>query len=707
MDLVTVFVGVRRLARRAAPLLGVTALAAGVTLDAVEPSEWVFVPVIVMLAGMLTLRAWRRTQTVEHLRSRDAELGALLTLVALSVAVHTDHRTSGPTHPLVYVAIGLVSAFAHPLATAVVVFGALAFEATLQSVAFGGLATGELGMHAAFMVAIAATNMMSLRMEIARLRKASRTELSAERDRIREEARNYRLLRPVADEEGEGGHEDDRLFRSGVEEIELSVLFALRLLRECLGVHTAILLWLNERGTQLRVSELVSDADDHELSQGPFSARDGILGAVLSQRAAISLTDLKPTHQLPYYAEGCPVQTVCGVPVFEHGQLRGVLVVDRREARPFRPEEEDLCEQAARFAARAIENERVFLQLERTRVQQGKLYRAAERLGAAMSEEEVVEAGVSSASEIAAVDFAAFTSFEPKDESQLIRAVRGERAAKLEGRRFASNTGLCSMALKNRHPLPYRGEYDPSHQMVFAKDLAPPEMPSLLVLPLVVHDQPLGTLVLGSNRPQAFDEAARSLLDVLASHLAVSLSNARMVRKLEEQATTDGLTGLLNKRAMLETAEHKYSAARRFGRPLSVLVCDIDHFKRVNDTYGHDVGDIVIKALGAVHQREKRVTDAVARFGGEEFVTICEQTDAEGALLLAERIRDEFKKTTFHANGQEVRCTLSVGIATFPSIGRSWDELFKAADEALYASKRGGRDRATIWEPKLRDHGAA
>ena len=87
-------------------------------------------------------------------------------------------------------------------------------------------------------------------------------------------------------------------------------------------------------------------------------ARDGILGAVLSQRAPVSLIDLKPTFVLPYYAEGCPVQTVCGVPVFERGQLRGVLVVDRRESKAFQPEEEELCEQAARFAARAIENER-------------------------------------------------------------------------------------------------------------------------------------------------------------------------------------------------------------------------------------------------------------------------------------------------------------------------------------------------------------
>src|SRR5690606_17150308 len=125
--------------------------------------------------------------------------------------------------------------------------------------------------------------------------------------------------------------------------------------------------------------------------------------------------------------------------------------------------------------------------------------------------------------------------------------------------------------------------------------------------------------------------AARSMLEVLASHLAVSLSNARMVKQLEERATTDGLTGLLNKRAMLEHAEEKLRAAKRFGRRLSVLIADIDHFKSVNDTYGHDVGDVVIKGLANIHRQAKRNTDAVARFGGEEFVTICDETDAEGA----------------------------------------------------------------------------
>jgi len=404
---------------------------------------------------------------------------------------------------------------------------------------------------------------------------------------------------------------------------------------------------------------------------------------------------------LPYYGEPRPIKAVCAVPVFEHGHLRGVLVVDRMEGDSFSATDQDLVEQAARFAARSIENERVFVQLERTKVEQGKLYRAAERLGAAITEQEVVDAGVSSAREIASVDFAAFTAFEEGRRHHQIRAVSGRGREDLAGETFADNAGLVSMALRNRHPLPYRGMYDPAQQTVFNKRLRPPDMPALVVMPLVVHDEPLGTLVLGSDTPGAFNEAARALLEVLASHMTVSLSHARMMRRLEAQATTDGLTGVLNKRALLDTAEQKLQAAKRFGRQLSVLVADIDHFKRVNDTYGHDVGDVVIRELANICERNKRTTDAVARFGGEEFVLVCEETDAEGAMLLAERIRADFSQTVFHAESKTLSCTCSVGIATFPLAGDSWSSLFKAADAALYVSKRSGRDRATIYDPSI------
>src|SRR6185503_6067743 len=112
------------------------------------------------------------------------------------------------------------------------------------------------------------------------------------------------------------GTDEDRLLHSGVEEIELAVLLALRLLRSALGVHTAMLLWLDDRGESLRIAELVSD--DADLAEGPFSARDGILGAALAQRASVCVAHPKPSYLLPYYRGPCPVQSVCAAPVYEH-----------------------------------------------------------------------------------------------------------------------------------------------------------------------------------------------------------------------------------------------------------------------------------------------------------------------------------------------------------------------------------------------------
>src|SRR5258708_10784854 len=149
------------------------------------------------------------------------------------------------------------------------------------------------------------------------------------------------------------------------------------------------------------------------------------------------------------------------------------------------------------------------------------------------------------------------------------------------------------MVVQTRHPLPYRGEFDPAHQVLFSMRLAPPPMPSILVLPLLVHERALGTLVLGAKRKGAFGDAVRPTLEVLARHMAVSLANARMVKKLEELATTDGLTGLLNKRAMLDMASQKVAAATRFSRHLSVLVTVIDFIKKGERPYRHKARDPV------------------------------------------------------------------------------------------------------------------
>jgi len=707
---------VRRAARVTAPLACALALGGLVVLDAQSPLPLPYaVASAAGLGALLVARGRRRARAIEGTLLGDLELGALLVVAAEGAAVHLDGSLDGRAFPAVYVAVGLVSAFARPAASISVLVFAAALEAAVRMLAYGE-ATPFRGLpHLGFLLVFAALNLAFLRGEIARIRRASRVRLDAEIARLRDDARSYRLLGAPAGARASGraaGHSDEeRLARSGVEEIHQSVLFALRLLRESLSLYTAMLLWQNDDGTHLRISELASDAPN--LSEGPFLAGDGILGAAASQRAPVAIAGLKPGYKLPYYLGPCPVRAVLALPVFEHGALRGVLVVDRVEDRAFTPREQELIEEASRYAVRAIQNERVFVQLERAKVEQGKLYRAAEALGAATTEGDVIEAGVKSAREITSVDFAAVTLYDDASKMHEIRAVSGDGAAEIVGQRFRHNNGLVSMVLQNRHPLPYRGEYDAARQTVFTRRVAPPPMPSIVVLPLLVHERPLGTLVLGSRRRAAFNDAVRSTLEVLASHMAVSLSNARMLRRLEELATMDGLTGLLNKRAMLEVADQKIAAAKRFNRSLSVLVVDIDHFKKVNDNHGHDVGDVVIKGLGEILRRAKRNTDAVARFGGEEFVIICEETDARGAMLLAERVREELGRTTFHPQGKQagagqplsLSVTCSVGFATYPDAGASWEEMFKAADEALYVSKRSGRNRSTAWSASMRTAG--
>ncbi len=676
---------------------------------------------LVLFALVLGRAARARARvTGEAPFAADFELGALLAALVVQLLVRVDGTLDGRLAPALYILFALVAALARPGAAVSTLVFALGYEAFARRFQLGeGLA--PLAQRAGFGLAFTALNVGFLRAEVARVRSSSRARLDEELVKLKEDARSYRLLGAGEERgrrDGDAGDmlTEDRLARSSVEEIHQSVHYALELLRRTLELHTAVLLWKNDAGTHLRISELSTSSD--EVNDAPMSVGDGVLGAVTAKRERVALENLKPSFKVPYYTGACPVRALCALPVVDdvarddaragkgrgaakgvppESALRGVLVIDRKENRPFSPHEQELAAQAARYCLRAIQNERVFLQLERAKVEQGKLYRAAQALGAALSEKEVVEAGVKAAREIASFDLAAVTMWDEATKTHEIVAAESEGGAveAYVGSRFAHNTGLVSMVVQNRFPLPYKGEYDPQHQVVLGKRFAWPKLPSLLVLPLVLHGRPLGTLILGAKRRNAFGDSVRPTLEVLASHLAVSLSNARMVAKLETMATTDGMTGLLNKRAMLEAAHEKVVSATRFGRKLSVLVTDIDFFKKVNDTYGHDVGDVVIKGLGEILKRQKRTTDIVARFGGEEFVVLCEQTDEAGAMLLAERIREEVEKTTFATENGPLSVTCSIGMATFPEAGKSWEALFKAADEALYVSKRSGRNQST------------
>jgi diguanylate cyclase (GGDEF)-like protein len=661
-------------------------------------------------SASLGLRMARRLRRLDPQAATrlDLDLGTHLVLAAYLGVLMAPGRLAGPFYPVVYALTMLVAAFCRPIAAAGTLAYAVLLEGGLDFVAFGDRDASRLWPHALMIGLFAALNMLVFRAEIARVRRLSRSRIEGEIQRMKEAARSYRLIgAPSSAAEPfsrQSRGDEERLLQSGVEEIHQALQFALELLCRSLGLQSALLLGLDGAGARLHIQELSSECD--AIDPGPFSAGDGIFGAVLARGEPVVIDGPRAAQHVPYYALKPAVGAVCAAPVLAHGRIQGVLVVDRERREPFSEREQELLVAATHFLQRSVENERVFIQLERAKIEQGKLYRAVGALSSASTEADVIEAGVNSAREFAAFDFAVVTLFDKKTAEHEICAASGAGAEALVGRRFAHNTGLVSMVVANRHPLPYRGDYDPARQVVFSRRIAPPSVSSLLVLPLVVHERALGTLVLGSRHRGAFGDAVRPTLEVLASHIAVSLSNARMLKRLEEMATTDGLTGLMNKRALAEIGAQKVRSATRFRKPLALLVCDIDHFKKVNDTYGHDVGDFVLKGFSDVLKRVKRDTDVVGRFGGEEFVVVCEETDADGAALLAERIRAELEATTFTSELGSLNVTCSVGVATFPGAAGEWEGLFKATDDALYASKRTGRNRVTVWSPRLQGFAA-
>ena len=133
--------------------------------------------------------------------------------------------------------------------------------------------------------------------------------------------------------------------------------------------------------------------------------------------------------------------------------------------------------------------------------------------------------------------------------------------------------------------------------------------------------------------------------------------------------------------------------SQRFGKPLSLIVTDIDHFKSVNDTYGHATGDVVIKELGRILRICKRETDVVARFGGEEFCILLEETETDGAILFAERVREELGSTVFQTELGKLSVKASLGVATFPQHAGTAAQLFDVTDKALYVAKQSGRNQ--------------
>src|SRR5438445_7179691 len=209
-------------------------------------------------------------------------------------------------------------------------------------------------------------------------------------------------------------------------------------------------------------------------------------------------------------------------------------------------------------------------------------------------------------------------------------------------------------------------------------------------IPLISFGQVLGVLALDSSKVDAFVEADLQSLESVTDICATAIQNAHYVERVKQLAYLDGLTGIFNRRFFELRILEEIERARRYGSGMAVIMADLDQFKRLNDEFGHLLGDEVLRQVSSLFHQQVRKIDVVCRYGGEEFAILLTQTNAQHAMNIAEKLRKMVAGWQFP--GVPRRVTISAGAAAFPAHGIPRDDLVRAADAALYAAKQSGRN---------------
>ncbi|KMQ52145.1 Response regulator/GGDEF domain protein [Chitinispirillum alkaliphilum] len=431
-----------------------------------------------------------------------------------------------------------------------------------------------------------------------------------------------------------------------------------------------------------------------------LSLGDGVFGALGTTKHVFMSGDMTLYRSdLFYYSQYEMVKSVLAVSIMsQEGELLGFILLDSVDSNAFKDHDKELLKRFSNIAAALITNVRMrFFQQQAASTFQ-VFYEASHQFINALKTDDVFDVLFKVIPQVAQSSRLTLALYDEPRGKIVIDRVVGESVGLSQGVEYPLNAGLFSFAALKKKNVKIS-------DMLLYKDryyrFSPDEpvdnrLRSLIVIPVVDDKKDcVGLFSVESDKPGLFTDELEQVLSTIVENASVAYIRAVLYKKMEMLATTDGLTGLNNHRNFQDILSREIERSNRNGHNISLLLMDIDHFKSFNDTYGHPVGDLVLKEISKTIKASIRVNDFPARYGGEEFAVIITETDKKGALVTAERIRKSIEQKVIVSGEDKLKVTVSIGCAHLHENCSNQKQLIDGADKALYFSKQNGRNRIT------------
>jgi diguanylate cyclase (GGDEF)-like protein len=419
-----------------------------------------------------------------------------------------------------------------------------------------------------------------------------------------------------------------------------------------------------------------------ELESAHFPLGKGIAGIAAQKKRPICVPDVSKDSRYINIIPG--TQSELAIPLIVNGEVAGVLDCQSENLGHFDSETTDLLTLFSTQASMALQNAELYT-LERQRAAQLRAINGiAQQMNAVLDLQELLNRVcplIQQAFHVSHVSIFA----KHEDDLVFMASNGGLTPVLAKGSVVPQEAQPCGRALSSGKTVIENDVKLQPDYVALCRETA-----SRISIPLVSFGQVLGMLVLESNRLRSFSDDEIHPLESVAGICATAIQNAHYVDRVKQLAYLDGLTGIFNRRYFELRMAEEIERARRSNQSMSVIMIDIDHFKRLNDEFGHLLGDEALRQVSSIFNQQLRKTDVVCRYGGEEFAIVLSQTDPNYSLSIAEKLRKTVESWQFPGVPQPV--TISAGTASYPANGTTRDELVKAADAALYAAKQAGRN---------------